>query len=167
MEYSWRWLRAAIATGVTWGAAWFGVGMAIMLTSLLLTGSTGADVPYPVGFGAIGFGGGLVFSSVLGLLGRSRRLDEITMGRAAGWGAGAGLILSVLFVGIVSLVAEGPGFLSNLPILAGVFGLAGAGCSSGMLALARAAGDDDRLEDARGGAPLLSEGDAPGTTDGG
>lgn len=158
MNDSMRWLRAAVVTGLTWGAAWFGAGMVMMLTLLLLTGSTGADVPYPIGFGAIGFGGGLVFSSVLGLIGRSRRLEEITMGRAAGWGAAAGFILSVLFVGIVSVVAEGPGFLENLPILAGVFGLAGAGCSSGMLALARAADDDPLLESPNDGSPLPLEG---------
>ena len=85
-----RRLRGAIGTGLTWGAAWFAAGMAIMLTSLLLTGSTGADVPYPIGFGAIGFAAGLTFSGVLGLIGRSRRFDQMSLPRFAAWGGAAG-----------------------------------------------------------------------------
>lgn len=53
---SWlRRIRGAIGMGLTWALAWFGAGLVIMLGVLLLTGSTGADVPYPLGFGMIGF----------------------------------------------------------------------------------------------------------------
>ena len=54
-----RRIRGAIGMGLTGAAAWFGAGMIILLGLLLLTGSTGADVPYPLGFGAFGFVAGV------------------------------------------------------------------------------------------------------------
>ena len=143
-----RWIRrvrGAIGMGLTWAAAWFAGGMAILITSLILTGSTGADVPYPVGFGAFGFVAGVTFSAVLGLAEGRRRFDEMSMARFAGWGALGGFLLSAGFVGLVSLI-EGPAFLSNLAILGPVFGIAGAGCAAGTLALARKAEDGTLLD---------------------
>ena len=67
MEKWLRRIRGAFKMGLTWAAAWFGAGMVILLGFLLLTGSTGADVPYPIGFGAFGFIAGVTFSGVLGL----------------------------------------------------------------------------------------------------
>ena len=60
-----RRIRGAIGMGLTWAAAWFGAGMVMLLGLLLATGSTGADVPYPLGFGAFGFVAGVTFSGVL------------------------------------------------------------------------------------------------------
>lgn len=145
-----RWLRrirGALGMGLLWGVAWFGAGLAIMLTALVLTGSTGADVPYPVGFGALGFIAGVVFSIVLGIVERNGRFDEISMGRFAGWGAVGGFIFATLFTGTVTLLDD-PGFMENLLFLGPIFGAAGAGCAGGALAIARKADDD----------PLLSAG---------
>ena len=41
-----RRIRGAIGMGLTWAVAWFGAGMIMLLGLLLVTGSTGADVPY-------------------------------------------------------------------------------------------------------------------------
>ena len=60
-----RRIRGAIGMGLTWAVAWFGAGMIMLLGLLLVTGSTGADVPYPLGFGAFGFVAGVTFSGVL------------------------------------------------------------------------------------------------------
>ena len=140
-----RRIRGAIGTGLTWAAAWFGAGMLMMLTSLLLTGSTGADVPYPVGFGALGFIAGVSFSGVLGLVEGRRRFDEMSLPRFAGWGAAGGLLLATVFVSIVSLV-EGPAFFENLIVLGPVFGTAGSLCAAGSLALARTASGPELAE---------------------
>lgn len=140
-----RRIRGAIGMGLTWAVAWFGAGMAILLGSLILTGSTGADVPYPIGFGAIGFIGGVTFSGVLSLTEGRRRFDEMSLPRFAGWGAAGGFLLSLVFVTLVALVDD-PSFLSNLVVLGPVFAAAGAGCAAGALALARRAEDQQLLE---------------------
>lgn len=140
-----RRVRGAIGMGITWAAAWFGAGMLMLVTSLLLTGSTGADVPYPVGFGALGFIAGVSFSGVLGLVEGRRRFDEMSLPRFAGWGAAGGILLATAFVSLVSLI-EGPSFFQNLVVLAPVFGGAGAACAAGTLAIARKASDSGTLE---------------------
>ena len=139
-----RRIRGAIGMGLTWGAAWFGAGMVIMLGMLVTTGSTGADVPYPVGFGALGFVAGVTFSGVLGLVAGRRRFEEISLPRFTALGAGGGFLFAVLFVVLVTLVDD-PTFLSNLVVLGPVFAAAGAGCAAGALTLARRAEDEALL----------------------
>ena len=145
MEKWRRRVRGAIGMGLTWAVAWFGAGMIMLLGILLATGSTGADVPYPLGFGAFGFVAGVTFSGVLGLVEGRRRFDQMSMPRFAGWGAAGGLLLSSTFVLVVALV-EDPAFLSNLVVLGPVFAVAGAGSAAGSLALARRVGDKELLE---------------------
>lgn len=124
--------------GLTWAVAWFGAGMIMLLGLLLTTGSTGADVPYPLGFGAFGFVAGVTFSGVLGLVERHRRFDQMSIPRFAGWGAAGGFLLSAAFVTLIALI-ESPAFLENLVVLGPVFAVAGAGSAAGSLALARVA----------------------------
>ena len=167
-----RWLRrirGAVGIGLTWAAAWFGAGMIMLLGLLLVTGSTGADVPYPLGFGAFGFVAGVTFSGVLGLVEGRRRgspvrggerdsgvgathstvlwtsFDQMSLPRFAGWGAAGGFLLSAIFVLAVAL-AEDPAFLWNLVVLGPIFAVAGAGSAAGSLALARRAEDREFLE---------------------
>ena len=109
------------------------------------TGSTGADVPYPLGFGAFGFVAGVTFSGVLGLVEGRRRFDQMALPRFAGWGAAGGFLLSAIFVLAVAL-AEDPAFLWNLVVLGPIFAVAGAGSAAGSLALARRAEDREFLE---------------------
>ncbi len=140
-----RRIRAAIRMGLTWALAWFGVGMILLLGLLLVTGSTGADVPYPLGFGAFGFVAGVTFSGVLAIVEGRRRFDQMSLPRFAGWGAAGGFLLSAIFVLAVTL-AEDPAFLGNLVVLAPVFTLAGAGSAAGVLALARRAEERELLD---------------------
>ena len=137
-----RWLRrlrGAFKMGLTWGFTWFAAGMVLMLGSLLVTGSTGADVPYPVGFGALGFFAGIAFSGVLVIGEGRRRFDELSHPRFAGWGAVGGLSFSVLFVFAVAAFAEGATFIQNLVFLGPLFAGIGASIASGVLVLARRA----------------------------
>ena len=131
--------------GLTWAAAWFGGGMIMLLGLLLLTGSTGADVPYPLAFGAFGFVAGVTFSGVLSLSEGRRRFDQMSLPRFAAWGAAGGFLLATGFVVTVALV-ESPAFLSNLLVLGPVFGAVGAGSAAGSLLLARRAEDRELLE---------------------
>jgi len=130
--------------GLTWAVAWFSAGMIMLLGLLLTTGDTGADVPYPLGFGAIGFVAGITFSAILALVEGHRRFDQVALARFAGWGAVGGLLLSTAFVVIVAAV-EDPAFLWNLLVLGPVFAVAGAGSAAGTWALARRADEGGRL----------------------
>ena len=135
-----RRIRGAFGMGLAWGFAWFGAGMIMLLGMLVTTGSTGADVPYPLGFGLLGFLGGVTFSGVLGLTEGSRRFSEMSLPRFAGWGAlGAGLF-SVAFTFLSGQSAD------VLLILAPIFALAGAGCAGGSLALARMAEEPQMID---------------------
>ena len=60
-------------------------------------------------------------------------------------GATGGLILAAVFVSAVALI-EDPSFLQNLLVLGPVFAVAGAGCATGSLALARKAEDQALLD---------------------
>lgn len=134
-----RWLqklRGALGLGLTWAFAWFAAGMAL----LLVVGPDAADVPFPVGFGFLGFLAGVTFSVVLGLTEGRKRFDEMSIPRFALWGGLGGVAFSVVF----SLVA---GLGLSMPLVLGpVFGGAGALCAAGTLALARMAEDPKGLE---------------------
>jgi len=139
-----RRIRGAVGMGLTWAAAWFGAGMIILL-GLLVAGIPGADVPFPLGFGAFGFVAGVIFSGVLGLIESSRRFDQMSFPRFAGWGALGGFLLSAIFVSGVA-IAEDPAFFENLLFLGPIFAVAGAGSAAGTLAMARRAKDREWLQ---------------------
>lgn len=127
-------VREAVKTSLTWAAAWFGVGMIILMVALLLTGGTGADVPYPVGFAMLGFFAGAVFSGVLAVVRGERRLHQMSFPAVAAWGALAGLLFSGIFIGLVALAGDG---LLDVVTVGGVFALASAATAAVSLGLAR------------------------------
>lgn len=122
--------------GLTWALAWFAAGMAL----LLVVGPDAADVPFPLGFGMLGFFAGATFSGVLGLVDGRRRFDQLSIPRFAGWGAVGGLLFSGIFVLVAGL---GVGVLV---VLAPVFALSSAACAAGSLVLARKADDQNLLD---------------------
>lgn len=131
-----RRIRGAIGMGLTWAVAWFGVGMIL----LLIVGPDAADVPFPLGFGFLGFLAGVTFSGVLGLAEGRRSFDQMSLPRFALWGGMGGLLLSAMFV-----VAAALG-LDVLLVLGPVFALSGAASAAGSLALARGAKESRSLD---------------------
>ncbi len=123
-------MRGAVGMGLLWAAAWFGAGLAL----LLVVGVDAADVPFPLGFGMLGFFAGVCFSGVLVVAEGRRRFEQMSLPRFAGWGAVGGVLFSVVFAGLAGLAGA-------LPVLATVFGLAGAGSAAGTLVVARMATD--------------------------
>jgi hypothetical protein len=127
-------LGEAVKMGLIWAATWFGVGMTILVVALILTGETGADVPYPLGFAMLGFFAGAVFSGMLGTVRRDRRLHEFSLPSVAAWGALSGLLFSGIFIGLV--VLAGDGFL-DVAAVGIVFSLACAASATVSAGLAR------------------------------
>ena len=127
--------------GLTWALAWFAAGMAL----LLVVGPDAADVPFPLGFGLLGFLAGVTFSGVLGLVEGRRSFDQMSIPRFAGWGAVGGVIFSGVFVAVAGLGG------AVLLALAPVFALSSSACAAGSLALARKA-EEPALLDAGGDA---------------
>ncbi len=141
-----RRIRGAIGMGLTWAAAWFGAGMAL----LLVVGPDAADVPFPLFFGLLGFLAGATFSGILGLFAGRRRFDQMSLPGFAGWGALGGVLLS----GFVALAVGSGG---ELLVLVPVFAVAGAVSAAGTLALARR-GEGRELLDA-GAEPAAEPGE--------
>ena len=130
-----RRIRGALGMGLAWAMAWFTAGMVL----LLIVGPDAADVPFPLGFGLLGFLAGATFSGVLGIVGGRRTFDQRSSPRCAGWGAGGGLLFAVIFV-----LAAGLGG-SVLLVLGPVFALSSAASAAGSLALARKAEDQELI----------------------
>lgn len=136
METWKRRVRGALGMGLAWAVAWFGAGMAL----LLVVGPDAADVPFPLGFGMLGFFAGVAFSGVLGLVEGRRRFDEMSISRFAAWGAVGGALFAAIFVAAAGLGGQA------LLVLGPVFGSASAACASATLALARRAADPESLD---------------------
>lgn len=132
-----RRLRGALGLGFTWGLAWFAAGMVL----LLIVGPDAADVPFPLGFGLLGFLAGVTFSGILGLVAGRRRFEEFSIPQFAGWGGAGGVLFAALFTTVTQLG------LDVFAVLGPVFGGAGALCAAGTLALARRAEGGGQLED--------------------
>ena len=133
-----RRIRAAIGIGLTWGAAWLAVGLVL----LLIVGPGAADVPFPLFFGFLGFVAGATFSLLLGVFGRHRRFDQMSLPRFVAWGAAGAALLAVV-------VDRAAGPSGDLPWLAALFAAAGAVSASGTLLLARRAERRESLPAAR------------------
>jgi hypothetical protein len=132
-----RRIRGGVGIGLTWAFAWFGAGMVVLL-AIAVSGGEGADVPFPVMWGLLGFLAGVMFSVILGTVEGSRMLDQVSVPRFAMWGAFAGLLLSAGLVLVAGLIGEAL-------LLGPLFALTGAACAAGTLVLARRADNRESL----------------------
>jgi hypothetical protein len=150
-------LRGAVGMGLTWAAGWALVGLLIGVTSKLLPGLpfwdaffNFFDAPLPA-LAVPGFFAGALFSTVLGIAGRSRRFSELSMARFAAWGAVGGLLLSLLpaalvVVGMATLGSTVPGLWEMTATISGPLILLSASSAAASLALARKAENRELLE---------------------
>ena len=101
-----RRIRGAIGMGLTWAVGWALAGVLFGVVSLILPPAATSgffrvfDAPLPA-LALPGFIGGAIFSVVLGIAGRRRRFDELSLPRVAAWGAVGGLLLSLVPVLLV------------------------------------------------------------------
>lgn len=99
-----RWtkrLRAAIGMGATWAVTWVAAGLAIGISSVLVPSLPWNaffeifDAPLPA-LALPGVIGGALFSLVLGVAGRKRRFEELSLPVFTAWGALGGVLLALV-----------------------------------------------------------------------
>ena len=147
-----RRLRGAIGLGLTWALGGFALGGIIELVHNIWPNPVGAAVDiWPAVLAIPGLLGGVAFSAVLGVLGRSRRFDELSLPGVALWGALGGVLASSVPAALMSMASESPAavFWPIALEVMGPFAIGGAIAASGTLALARAADDQELLEESR------------------
>ena len=151
-----RRIRGALGMGLTWAVGWALSGMFIGLASILLPGLPWHyffavfDAPLPA-LAVPGFFAGVLFSTVLGIAGRRRRFDELSLPRVAAWGALGGVLLSLLpaamvAVGLASLGRPDAGLWQLTAMISGPLVLLSAGSASGTLLVARMSENRELLE---------------------
>lgn len=144
-----RRIRGAVGMGLAWAAGWALFGVLIGVTSVLLPGLPWDaffevfDAPLPA-LAIPGFLGGALFSVVLGIAGRRRRFDELSLPRFAAWGAVGGLLVSLVpaamvAVGLATLGRPEAGLWRLTATIAVPLVLLSAGSAAGSLMLARRA----------------------------
>ncbi len=107
-----------------------------------LVGGVGA-VALAISWAQLGFVGGVIFSTLLGILEGRRRFDEMSLPVFAGIGGTVGGLIAA----VLSLSTAGPVTLTLVGLLnTGAVFLLGAGSAAGSLALARRADDRELLE---------------------
>ena len=129
--------RGAIGIGLTWAAAWAPVGAITgWVTAMILGFPLGrVTANYALLFGALGFIGGGIFSTVLSLAEGRRNFDQLSLPRFVAWGALGGLLLGGLAV-TAGILGAGVTLLGA--VITGASTLLGAGSAGGTLALAKA-----------------------------
>ena len=124
-----RWCRGLLGTGVTWGAVWAGVFLALtFVAEVVAPGSIGPGEGPIVAAGAgalFGFVSGVVFGLLVSLAEGHRRIGELSLSRAAVWG-----MLGTAVYPLVTAVSDGM-LLIVCPI--------GAGLAAASVALAQRA----------------------------
>ena len=142
-------LRGAVGMGLTWAAGWGLVVVLMGLTTILLPG-TGLEVIFEAADDELlmvmvlpAFAGGVVFSTVLGIAGRRRRFDELSLPRFAAWGAIGGLLLSLFPAVVIAIEAAS---VAQAAVIIAPVTLLSAVSAAGSLKLARMSEDRELLD---------------------
>ena len=146
-----KWLqriRGTLGIGLTWAFGWAVGGVLIGVASNLFPWLPWwdaffkvFDAPLPA-FAVPGFFAGIFFATVVGILGRRRQLQEISLARFTAWGAAAGVALTafpfvLVSVGLASTEGASVSGWRVLGVLVGPFILFSAGSAALTLLLAR------------------------------
>lgn len=125
--------RAAIGMGLLWALVWAPIAV---LVGLAVDPDGSMDEMWPAIGAYPGFLGGVVFSIVLAILARRRRLEELSIARVAGWGALAGLVVGSFPFAIGEPTSAMPLWKLATTVI-GSITLLSAGSAAASLALAR------------------------------
>ena len=89
-----RRIRAAVVMGLIWALVWAPV--AVLIGTQIVDPDDSMDEMWWMVGALPGFLSGVMFSAVLGVAARRRRLDELSIARVGGWGAVAGVLIALL-----------------------------------------------------------------------
>ena len=151
-----RRIRGAVGMGLTWAAGWAVAGVLIGVASNLLPFLPWDsffeifDAPLPA-LAIPGFFAGAFFSIVLGIAGRGRKFDELSLPRFAAWGALGGVLLTLfpfalVAAGLASTEGSAHSASQVIAVIGPVFVVLSALSAAGSLLLARRAQDRKSLE---------------------
>jgi len=135
--------------GLTWAIGWALVGFAIEAIHNVWPNPLGSLVDiWPAVLAYPAFLGGVVFSAVLGVAGRQRRFDELSLPRFAVWGAVGGLLVGLIpavmiLVGWAHLTRPAETVWRIIAMMSGASALLSSVSATGSLALARRVEDRD------------------------
>ena len=132
-----RRLRGALGMGLIWAGAGALVGGLIEAIANFVPSLNAVDMWIPL-FVIPGFIGGMLFSVVLGIAGRNRRFDELSLPLFAAWGAVPGLLFGLSSFGIDAYYGTWWSVL-RVALAIGAPALLGAATATGTLAIARKA----------------------------
>lgn len=91
-----QWLKRigrAVGLGVAWAVVW--APIAVVIGTTIVDPDNSMDEMWAAIGAYPGFLCALIFSALLGIIERGRRLDQVSLGRAAAWGALAGIVVGV------------------------------------------------------------------------
>lgn len=129
--------------GVLWAVPW---AIIALLIGLIVDPNESMDEMWPVIGAYPGFLGGVLFSVVLSIAERHRKVSDLSVPRFGAWGAVAGLLIGVLPFVLGTPAAENPRWLA--PLVIGAITVMGAVSAAGSLALAKRA--EGRIQNAEG-----------------
>jgi hypothetical protein len=130
-----RRIRGAVGMGLTWAVVW---AVIAVLIGLIVDPDGSMDEMWPAIGAYPGFLGGVLFSAVLAVAARRRRLEELSISRVAAWGAAAGLLVGVLPFTVGEPTSDRPVWILASVVI-GTITLLSAGSAAGSLALAQRA----------------------------
>jgi drug/metabolite transporter (DMT)-like permease len=130
-----RRIRAAVTMGLLWAVPW---AVVAVLIGLVVDPDESMDEMWWLIGAYPGFLGGVLFSIVLAIAERHRRLDELSIRRFGAWGAVAGLVIGVLPFMLGTPRAD-IDVARLATVVIGSFTLMSAVSAAGSLALARKA----------------------------
>ena len=149
-----RRIRAAVTMGLLWAVPWAVV--AVLLGMVVDPDGSMDEMWFLIG-AYPGFLGGVLFSIVLAVAERRRKLSDLSIRRFGAWGAAAGLVIGVLpfMLGTPSADID----VARLAtVVIGSFTMMSAASAAGSLALARK-GEARELLDSGASAPDARLGD--------
>lgn len=142
-----RRIRGALGLGLVWAVSGAALGFVIELITEFVPGWNGAVVDIWVAALAIpGFVGGVLFSLLLGIVARNRRIEELSIPRFAFLGAVSGMVLSLVPAAMVGagLATANQPIWEITAVLALPFTLGSAAAAAATLAVARKAEEGPR-----------------------